>query len=547
MLSKAKRIMSIHTNGWLIVSLLGAAAVMLPLLYIVSTIFTAPNENWEQIKQYLLIDYIIGSFVLVLFTALFTLLIGVTLAWLVAAYDFPFKRFFRWALILPLAVPPYIAAYTYGNMFSYTGVIQKTLRMFGITPHPALMDMLSMRGAVFIFTMFLYPYVYMLVRTFLEKQCSSYIENARLLGTKPMHIFTKIVLPITRPAVVGGVMLVLFEVLSDYGVVSHFGVQTFSTAIFQTWFGMYDLESAMRLASWLMVGLAGLFTLERWLRRQRSFTSSNRTRPLAATRLTGLSGFAAALYCSVVFALAFAVPIIQLLVWAKWTYEDVLTSVFVQLTYNTIGVAALSTAVIMLLAVIAGNVLRHYRGWFGFGLSKSMTAGYSIPGAIIAIGVLGIFIALDEYMIIWYERLGISGAPAAMSLSIGMLITGYVIRFLAAGYNAIEAGYEKMGNKYTEASRLLGLGRTASFIKAEWPLLRGAVFTGFLLTFVEIVKELPLALLLRPFNFETLAVKTYQYAGDERIQEASIPSLFIIIISLLSVIVIHQAGRKRDS
>jgi iron(III) transport system permease protein len=547
MLSKVKRT-RLQMKGWLGVSLVGAVVVLLPLLFIFASLFQSPNENWLQIKQYLLQDYLVGSITLALCTGLLTTIIGVALAWLVAAYEFPFKRYFRWALMLPLAVPPYIAAYTYGNMFSYTGVVQKLLRSLGITPNPSLVDMLSMRGAVFVFTMFLYPYVFMLVRAFLESQSASYIENARLLGRRPLSIFFKVVLPISRPAIVGGVMLVLFEVLSDYGVTSHFGIRTFSTAIFQTWFGMYDVESAMRLASWLMIGVAGLFAAERLLRRHRAFSATTgKTRPLVPQQLRGFPAAAAVIFCFAIFALSFLIPVVQLLVWAKWTYRDVLTSAFLQLTLNSVYLAAVATAIIMIVAVVAANAFRFQGGWLGFGLSKVLTAGYSIPGAIIAIGVLGVFLALDRRLASLYEWFGSEGAAPVISLSISMLIVAYIIRFMATGYNAAEVGFEKIGKKYNEASRMLGLGMTRTFFKVEVPLLRGALLTGFLLTFMEIVKELPLALLLRPFNFETLATKTYQYAGDERIQEASVPSLFIIGLSLISVFIIHQVGKKMES
>jgi iron(III) transport system permease protein len=548
MLSKVKRNMFKQMNGWLMISLLGAVVVVLPLLYIFASLFQTPNENWLQIKQYLLKDYLIGTITLILFTCLLTTIVGVALAWLVAAYEFPFKRYFRWALMLPLAIPPYIAAYTYGNMFSYTGVVQKLLRSIGVTPIPSMVDMLSMRGAVFVFTMFLYPYVFMIVRSFLERQSASYIENARLLGRRPVSIFFHVVLPLSRPAIVGGVMLVLFEVLSDYGVTSYFGIQTFSTAIFQTWFGMYDVESAMRLASWLMIGVAGLFAAERLLRRHRAYSATTgKMRPLVPQQLRGFSALAAVCFCFAVFSMSFLIPVVQLLIWAKWTYRDVLKADFVELAFHTISLAAIATAIIMIVAVMAANASRLQGGWLGYGLSRVLTAGYSIPGAIIAIGVLGVFLALDQWLVSIYKNFALNAAPPVVSLSLSMLIIAYVIRFMATGYNASEAGFEKIGMKYNEASRMLGFGIWETFFKVDVPLIRGALLTGFLLTFVEIVKELPLALLLRPFNFETLATRAYQFAGDERIQEASVPSLFIIGISLISVFVIHQVGKKMES
>ncbi|CAM3300952.1 iron ABC transporter permease [Brevibacillus invocatus] len=542
------RNIKMNTNGWLFISLIGVAVILLPVFSIFVSLFAEPNENWEHIKQYMLTNYILQSVGLMLFTGILTVMIGVTLAWLIAAYDFPLKRFFHWALVLPLSIPPYIAAYTYSAMLSYTGVVQTALRStFGFTPDQKWFDIMSFPGAVFIFTLFLYPYVYMLTRSFLERQSGSYVENAILLGRKPVSIFFRIVLPISQPAIIGSLMLVIFEVISDYGVTSYFGIQTISTAIFQTWFGMYDVDTALRLSAWMMAGVLGLFLIERMLRYNRKYSAStSKSSQLVPKRLKGFSSFAALFFCGAVFACSFLIPVIQLIVWSYWTYEDVLTVAFFELTINTLFVAAIATGMIMFLAVVVANVARLQPNRFGTVLSKLMVSGYSLPGAIIAIGVLTFFIALDERMEFVYLLFGYEDAPLLLSMSLVMLIVAYVVRFMATGYNAVEAGFEKVGMVYTHASRTLGYGITRTFFKVDLFLIKGALMGGTILTFVEIIKELPMALLLRPFNFETLSTKTYQYASDERVIEAAIPSLFIITVSVISVLLFHQLGKKME-
>ncbi|WP_410514252.1 iron ABC transporter permease [Paenibacillus sp. BR2-3] len=532
-------------NGWRIVSLLGAAAILLPILLVFLSIFDIPNDNWLQIKRYLVKDYMVQTVWLTVLTGVLTALLGVTLAWLVAVFDFPGKRFFRWALVLPLAIPPYIAAYTYSTMFSYTGIVQKTLRnQWGILPNQDWITLSSMRGAVMIFTLFLFPYVYLITRAYLENQSASYIENARLLGRNPLSIFLRVALPLSRPAIAGGVSLVMFEVLSDYGVTSYFGLHTISTAIFQTWFGMYDVESAMRLAAWLMIIVMGLFLLERLLRSHRAYSSTtSKSRPLVPRRLSGPGGWLVSAVCFIVWSISFAIPLLQLIVWASWTYESVWKDDFISFFYRTVYVAAIATSIIMIFSLIVGAVNRS-RSLFAFLLSKGVTAGYSMPGAIIAIGVLSVFIQFDREWAAIYHGFGFGGTPVVLSLTLVMLISGYVVRFMATGYNAVDIGFEKTGRKYTEASRVLGMGMTRTFFRIDFPLIKGAVISGFILTFVEICKELPLALLLRPFNFETLATKTYQYANNEQIYEASIPSLLIIGISFISVYVLQYLDRK---
>ncbi|WP_134699403.1 iron ABC transporter permease [Ammoniphilus sp. YIM 78166] len=529
-------------HSWWIPSIVAALVILLPILSILLSIIQPATENWGHIREYVLVDAVIQSTQLVLMTVLLTACIGVSLAWLVTAYDFPMKRFFSWALLLPLAVPPYIAAYTYSNMFSYTGIVQKTMRdYFSYSPDPSWFGVMSMRGAVMIFTLFLFPYVFLLTKAFFSKQSGSYIENARLLGRGPFSIFFTVALPLCRPALVGSLMLVTFEVLSDFGVVSYFGVQTISTAIFKTWFGMYDVDSAIRLAAWLMVGILGLFALEHFLRSNRKFSAStSKSRSFLPKRLTGVQAGLAWIACSLVFAFSFLIPFVQLIVWATWSFESVWTSAFYQLMANTFKVAAIATAIIMVVSVLVANSCRLQPSLFSNLLAKAVTAGYSIPGAVIAVGVLHVFIGLDHQLSQW------RGEEALwLSLSIAMLIFGYVVRFMATGYNAVDSGYERIGTSYLQASRLLGLGITRTFWKVDLPLLRRALLTGAILTFVEILKELPLALLLRPFNFETLATKTYQYASDERIFEASIPSLCIIAVSMLSVLLFHRIGEEK--
>ena len=387
-----------HLNSWTIISFLGATIVLLPNLYILIHLLQAPNENWQHIKEYLLKDYILQSLGLVLFTGLFTVLLGVTLAWLVAAYEFPLRRFFRWAFILPLAIPPYIAAYTYSTMSVILVLCKPRCAINGeYFLDQKYFNLMSMEGAVFIFTLFLFPYVYLITRTFLERQSASLIENARLLGKNPLQIFFQVILPISRAAIIGGVTLVIFEVLSDYGVSSYFGLQTFTTAIFQTWFGMYDVDTAIRLAAWLMFVIIGLLIIERLLRhRQRYHITTSKTRMLRPTKLRGLSAVLATSFSLLVFAFSFFIPVLQLILWAGWTYADVLNWTFPRLIYQTLTVSLIATGLIMVFAVVVANISRLRRSWFTHILTKLISMGYSIPGAVIAIGVLALFISLTS-------------------------------------------------------------------------------------------------------------------------------------------------------
>ncbi|XID95581.1 ABC transporter permease [Paenibacillaceae bacterium WGS1546] len=543
---RAFRSIKSQLNGWLWMTLLGAAVILLPILYVLSTLLHAPTENWARVKQYLFVDYALGSLQLVAYAGFLATALGVTLAWVVGRYSFPLRSFFRWALVLPLALPPYIAAYTYRAMTGYTGFFQSTLRNeINLTVPPRVFEVVSLRGAVFVLTLTLFPYVYMLMRNYLERQSAVYLDNAALLGHGGLSQFFRVMLPLARPAIVAGAMLIVFEIVSDYGVASYFGVQTLSTAIFQTWFGMYDVDSAMRLAAWLMLAVIALFSLERYLRRNRQFSGPVSGQARSLKRLKGKAAAGATLYCGSVFFLAFALPVAQLGVWTTWTFRKVWQADFLDLIRSTFTGAAYATAAIIVLALLAARTTHRLKSGFASVLSRMMTAGYAVPGAIVAIGVLGVFALLDHRLSGFYVRLGYHEGALVLSMSLGMLLTGYVIRFFSMGYNALESGYEKLPNAYLEASRLLGRGSLQTFVRVELPLLRGSLLAGCMLAFVEIVKELPLTLLLRPFNFDTLATRTYRYAIDERIYEAAPPSLLLVLISLSSVWILNRWGRER--
>ncbi len=519
--------------------------VLLPNLSIIINFFTQETANWDHIKQYILPQLLKNTGIIIACTAILTILIGTSLAWLVAAYDFPFKRFFSWGLILPLAIPPYIAAYTYNGILNYTGVVQTTLRnRFNIQVNQDHFDIMNLPGAIFIFTLFLFPYVYMITRAFLSSQSSSLIENARLLGRNALEIFFRIVLPISRGAIIGGVSLVSLEVLNDYGVVQYFGVPTFSTAIFQTWFGMGDLQAAIKLSATLMFIVFSILIVEKLLRgRKRYSHTTSKVRPLTPIKLTGWKGWAAFGYSLFIFGLGFLIPFIQLVDWTFLTYKKIADPQFISLIVNSLIVALSGSIIIIIFAIIIANFSRIHQSLISKLSARVTILGYSIPGAVIAVGIITVFIQLDNLLFNLYEAMGLD-VSLFLSTSLFMLISAYVIRFLAVGFNAIESGFDKIGNTYTEASRMLGMGMTKTFFKVDIHLIKGAILSGFILSFIEIMKELPLTLILRPFNFDTLSTKAFQYASDEQIHEAALASIIIIVISAIAIYLFHHVLEK---
>ncbi|MFC7063316.1 ABC transporter permease [Halobacillus seohaensis] len=535
-------------NTWSLLSMIIVVLILLPNLTILINFFTQQAENWAHIQEFILPNLIKSTGLLILCTGILAIIIGTSLAWLVSAYDFPLKNFFKWGLILPLAIPPYIAGYTYNGILNYTGAIQTTLRnKWNIEINQTYFDILNLPGAVFIFTLFLFPYVYMITRAFLQNQSASLIENARLLGRGPLEIFFRVVLPISRGAIVGGVSLVLLEVLNDYGVVQYFGVPTFSTAIFQTWFGMGDLNAAIKLSATLMFIVFAILVLEKFLRGRKKYSyTTTKIRSLQPIKLTRSKAWTAFSYCTFIFSLGFLIPLVQLISWMLLTYEKIISLEFLELIWNSLLVSIVGAAMIIVFAVIIANFARMHESFISKASARITILGYSIPGAVIAVGISTVFIQIDNLLFEFYGLIGLD-ASLYISTSLFMLISAYVIRFLAIGYNSLEAGFDKVGNKFTEASRMLGMNITATFFKVDLKMVKGPLISGFILAFIEIIKELPLTLILRPFNFNTLSTKAFQYASDEQIHEASLASIMIVIISALAIYIFHQVLEKESN
>lgn len=535
-----------NRNAWAFASLAIIALILIPNINIFISIFSKPGENWLHIKDYLLKDYVINSSILLFYTGILTGLIGVSLAWIISIYEFPMSGFFKWGLILPLSIPSYIGAYTYSGILDYTGSLQSFLRnRMDFFIDQKYVDIMSLPGSIFIFTVFLFPYVYIICSSFFEKQSASMIENARILGKTPLEIFFRVALPISRASLVGGVSLVLLEVLNDYGVVKYFGVTTFSTAIFKTWFGMGDSDSAIRLSSILMIFVFSILFAEKLIRGRMRFSNTNsKIRPLSKIRLKGVKAALAFSYSSIFFIVGFLIPLAQIIKWSTMTYREVVNMKFIIMIFNSTLAAVVASVLVVVSSIIVANYCRISRGSFSKLCSRVTSLGYSIPGAVIAIGVIVMFIGVDKSLYKIYKIFNEDSIKLVLSTSPLMLLFAYFIRFLTIGYNSVESGFEKVGSRFFEASRSLGMGITETFFKVDLKMIKPAVISGLLLVFVDILKELPLTLILRPYNYNTLATRAFEYASDEMIRHASVPSLIIVVISIVSIYYFHIQERE---
>lgn len=516
--------------------------ILLPTFFLLKEFVLPVGENWEHIKTFLLQEYVTNSLLLILSTGVIAGIIGTYISWMLCHYDFKFNNVLFIISFLPMAIPPYIAGYVYGGIFNYGGTLERLFMKLKLSP--IRLDMLSMGGAIFVFSVFLMPYVILTTRSFFSRLPKSYFESSKLLGKNGFQTFYKVILPLSRGAVIGGIVLVMLEVLNDYGLVKYFGVTTFSTAIYQTWFGLGDISSAIRLAVILMLMVVGILSLEHALRgRKRVSQARANSKSYERKPASKLSSIIFKCVYSLYILAGILIPVLQLSHWSYLGIDRVNVTGLLDTFKSTLFLAILVTVLVIVFGVIIGNFSRLVNTKLSKLYSRVVVVGYSIPASIIAVAVMTFFMFSDKMFKPIYALLNLKGNFLMGSLI--MLIFALTLRFMAIGFNSIESGFNKMGMKYYEASTLLGKSGLETFVKVDIPLLKPALFSAAILTFVDVLKELPLTLILRPFNYDTLATKVFVYAGDEMIHEASVYALMIIGISGLSLLMMQYFMREK--
>ncbi|MEN0045635.1 MAG: iron ABC transporter permease [Bacteroidota bacterium] len=534
-LNKLKR----DLNQWSIWTILLTLFLAVPTLVIFVKLFAGPGETWGHFVEYLLLKYLSNSLYLAITCSLLTIVLGVSTAWWSTRYEFPLRKPLEWLLILPLAIPSYITAYAYAGLLDYGGSLELIGRALSLPSFK--INIMNIHGLVFVLSISLYPYVYVACRAFFLHQSQNLIEAAQVLGGSAKRNFFKLILPIARPAIVGGVILVLMEVLNDYGAAKYYGVNTFTTGIFKAWFGYEEIETAVYLAALLLLMIFSLIFLEQWQRRRKKFTSQSKSRKPLKRIVPSKSKQLSLLFLTALPAvLGFLIPVLQLLYWAFLTYESVMRDSFLTIALQSLFVAGVAAVACVLFAFLLlysshWNYLKGIKN-----LSKFGVLGYAIPGAVIAVGIYIPSLQIDRWLMrIFGSHIGLILTGTAIAL-----IYAYVVRFLAVAYNPISAGREKIQSSLSEASHSLGKGTLATFFRIEFPLLRTALFSAMILVFIDVMKELPLTLLLKPYDVQTLAVKAYEYASDERIMETALPSLLIVLMGVLPVVFLNKLVRN---
>ncbi len=530
-----------YANGWSFALIALVLVIGLPIYTLFFKLFEETTDSvWGHLVNTVLTDYIINSIGLVIVVSILTLLMGISSAWIVSTTNIPFRRQFEWMLILPLAIPTYIAAYTYAGIFDYTGPIQVFLRDIGFSDL-VYIDIMNFWGVAIVMALVLFPYVYVVARSTFMSQSATLLEASRILGSSSWRTFFKIALPISRPAIIGGLSLVMMEVLNDYGAVKYYGISTFTTGIFRAWFSFGDPNSAINLSGILMAFIFIMIMVERLQRGKVKFDEGARIgRQLKRYQLKGWKKFFAWMVCFIPLFLGFIAPVFQLILWSFQTIKKIIDFEFLILMANSFGLALLAAVLCISFSVIILFAVKVNKNRLFSLLAKFAALGYSIPGAVIAIGIMIPLLGLDKFLISTWQD--------SFNMKIGLIFSGtifaltfaYIVRFLTVSLNPIEAAFKKTGNSIDEASYSLGAGSFKTLIKVNLPLIRSALFSGGILVFVDILKELPLTLILRPFNFHTLATKAYELASDELIAESATPSLIIIVIGTIPIIILNR-------
>ena len=519
-------------NRWTASSFIIGLLIFLPIAMVILSI-TSFSSNWDHITETVLLAYSINTVVLVLGTIFFTLAFGVSSAWMVASYKFSGYKIFKWLLVLPLSIPTYIAAYAYFDILDVFNPFLIWIRSsIGFEAMQSTNNLLVYLLTALVMSSVLYPYVYLLARASFESQGNHYINVARSLGHSGREVFWKIVLPLSRPAIVAGTTLVAMETLSDYGAVKHFGVQTFTYGIFRTWLGMGDLTSALRLAVILMTFTLGILYIEKRIRAQARFGYKSSGTPFEKIKLNGKKSIFPIIICSVPIFFGFIVPFFRMIYWA-WLSKNYITEISVfQLALNTLLIAITVSASTVLLSILLSFSSKYFKSKIISTSNRFASLGYSTPGAVIAMGAL-IFVGYisDTFNIL-------------LSGTMFLLFFAYIVRFLAVAYQPIESGFEKNCEDLNNASKTLGAYPLRSLYKLNLPLIKNTIIAAGLLVFIDATKELPITLILRPFNFETLATATFDLSNQAQIIESSIPSLFIIFLTLVPIIYLNSRIRE---
>ena len=523
-------------NIWFFSSIIIASIVALPIITVFFSFFSETSNYFIILKNTFLYEYILNSFTILIFVILITFILGVVSAYFVSFYDFPLSNFFSWALILAFAVPGYIYAFSIIAFFENFGTAYSLMTyFFGESNYNTVIPKIDgIIGSILAISFSLFPYVYVLTRASFFYQSSNYIEVGKNLGLSEQETFFKIILPLARPAIVAGLALVSMECLSDFGTVSFFSVNTLTTGIYNSWLSFDDLNSANQISSILLIFILVMFSIEIYSRREAKYHQPARGfKPISKISLTGKKCVLPLIICSLVFFISFLFPVSQMIYWTVKFPKYFQDINIIKINLNTLSLVGLASFIIVLVSLFINYGSRVSKSKILSYLTNFSVSGYAIPGIILAVAFITFFSNMSDF---FSETFNFPSTKSIFIGSIFGLLLAYFIRFFSLSFNGIKSSYEKINNSIDESAYLLGYSKTKTFLKIHVPYLKTSMVLIILLISLEVIKELPMTMILRPFNFETFATQAYVYASQDLLEAAALPSLFLIFWSSLLIL-----------
>lgn len=534
--------MSRHFSAWShrLLALAISLFTIVPLGVVMLSAFTPDEAIWQHLLSFALPELLTNTAVMLLGVSAGVLLIGVSLAWLVAVYEFPGRRLFNWGLMLPLAMPAYVLAFAQVGILEFSGPVQSLLRPYfdNMRWFPQVR---STWGLILVMSLSFYPYVYLLSRNAFATMGRRALEVGQSLGLSRREGFWRIALPMARPWIMGGLLLVVMESLADFGTVAVFNYDTFTTAVYKAWFALFSLDTAKQLASLLVLMVFVMLVLEQRSRGRRAYSQAGRGAPAPRIVLAGWHGWAAAAAASAVLLLAFVLPLLQLGYWASRDFASQFSADFLAYAWRSVLLSLLAAGLVTFLALLLCYVVRR-EGSRAFKLAARVaTLGYAIPGTVLAVGVFVPVAWLDNQII---ALMGWEGeVTAVFKGTLLAMLVAFVARFLAVAYSSVESAMNRITRSHDEAARNLGVSGWALLRRVYLPLLSGGLFSGVLMVFVDVMKEMPITLMTRPFGWDTLSVRVYNMTSEGMWDQAALPAIAIVLAGLLPVILL---SRQRD-
>ena len=527
-------------SGWMLFALAIAALVLVPVVVTFSSFARVEGDILAHLTEFVLPELVGNTLWLMLGVGLGVSVLGVSLAWLTAMCEFPGRRLFDWALLLPLALPAYVTAFVAIGLLDFTGPLQTWLReSWAITGLP---EIRSRGGVILVMSLALYPYVYLIARNAFATQGAIALEAAQSLGLSRTQGFFRVALPMARPWIAAGLMLALMETLADFGTMAIFNYDTFTTAIYKAWYSLFSLAAAAQLASILILFVLVAVVFEQRSRTQMRYSTVGRSAASRRIKLSPALAALAFLYAGTVLAVAFLIPVTQLAVWTRDVIAADLDARYWAFAWHSVLLAGMGALMVVMVALLLAYAGRQRPGAAMMWTQRLATIGYAFPGAVLAVGLFIPVAALDNWLIdtgrAWF---GFDGTEILKGTLLVMLLA-YLVRFLAVGFGPIDSGLHRITRNVDEAARNLGTGAAGLLTRVHLPMLRASLLSAAALAFVDIMKEMPITLMTRPFGWDTLAVRVFEMTSEGEWERAALPSLAIVIAGIIPIILLTWRG-----